>query len=151
RPSWAFEIAGGLLTGVAIAGDIGNCKGCSAPLPLGVHVALRSGYQLPSGIAFHLDAGFLQLSQRVRGRATQLLPVGKAPNDGLADDAIDTYGATVGLAVAYRAGSRFVTTLRLGAGTVLGATGDRRTGTFANSLGQPYGVDVRDTRPTTLF
>jgi PEGA domain-containing protein len=152
RAHFAIEVVGGPLTGLAIAGDVGSCaKPCGAPLPVGMMVALRPGYQFPSGIAFHVDAGFFYLSQSVFARATNALPVGKPMNAGSADDSIQTYAATVGLAAAYRIGTRPIFTFRLGAGALLGATGDHRTGPFTNTLGQTYEVDVRDTRPTTYL
>jgi hypothetical protein len=123
--------AGAALT-PSMGGDvIGQCTGgCSVPMGLGGFGMLYGGYELGSRFAGYLGLGYLMISEKVPKREAELTPVGKTANPGTARDELKMGGVVIGAALAYRMGTRWRTTVRLGAGVVLGTVTDKRTGTF---------------------
>jgi hypothetical protein len=137
-----------------LGGDVAGACGvtCARSLGVGVLVVGRGGYRFPSGFMVSVDAGYLQAGQVVSGRATQITPVGLTPNLGEADDTLLLRGAVLGASGGVRLGQRFPLTLRLGAGVLLGAVRDHRTGQFRtvdHLPPQAYPVDVSEARPAT--
>jgi hypothetical protein len=148
----AIEIDGGFALGFAFAGDVGSsCTGaCSSSLPIGAHGLLRGEYRWPSGFSLGLDAGYLATFQNVRHRSTVVTPMNLSPNTGTADDRMRLGGLTIGASISYRFGGDWPVLFRLGAGAFVGDDDDRRTGTFMNSLGESYSVDMEQS-PSAIF
>ena len=128
------EIAGGVPIVPTFGGDIaGACAGgCTADPGIGAYVAVRGGYELSSGFAFGLLAGFLFAEQRVTGRAATLKPVGiDTPAQGTLDDTIAIRrGLLLGPWVGFSIGERFPFHARVAAGPLLAWIGDTRSGAF---------------------
>ena len=143
------EIDAAPAIGLAFGGDArGACTGgCSADVPFGFGVAIHGGYELSSGLALGIDAGFMALAAGTSGRSASLTPKGLAPEQGTIDEAIYLRGFRVGPSVAYRVGERFPFTVRLGAGVFFGSASDGRTSTgdaFQTAAGTKYGVSVSE-------
>lgn len=105
---------------------------------IGFQTTLRVGWELPSGVGFFGEAGFLALFGSSSGRATQVQA--DTINVGTADDSVRVTGATFGGAIGWHRGEAWTFTGRLGAGGIAGAAFDRRTGTFTNGAGETYRI-----------
>jgi hypothetical protein len=127
-------------------GDVrGACTGdCDAAIPLGLAGTFHGGYELSSGFALALDAGYLNLSAGTQKRSAQLLPKGLAPNAGSVDDLLVVRGLRIGPSAAYRMGDAIPITLRLGAGVFVGSGANGRTGSFTTAAGERYDVSVSE-------
>jgi hypothetical protein len=135
--------------GLAFGGEArGACTGgCSADVPFGFGATVRGGYELSSGLALGIDAGFMALAAGTSGRNASLVPKGLASEQGAIDEAIYLRGFRVGPSAAYRFGDRFPITVRLGAGVFFGSASDGRTsarGAFQTSTGTKYDVSVSE-------
>lgn len=153
-PRVFFEVTGALSLAPLFGGDVlDGCSGaCSSGLPLGFRAVGHGGYELGSGIGFGLAVGYVQVSTKATGRATEALPTGIAPNQGTADDELRLGGLLVGAAAGYHSrGTSWPLLLRLGAGVLLGSVKDARTGTFTTSAGVPYRVDVSQSASATYL
>jgi hypothetical protein len=150
-PEEGFFLAGE--TGFAIVPSLGGevagaCAGaCAASMGLGFLVQGRGGYHFASGVEAGFDAGYLWARQHVDGRPTTVLPVGLPANPGTADDTQILRGALLGASAGLRLGARFPVDLRLGAGALLGAVSDHRSGHFTtverpDKPATAYAVDV---------
>jgi len=128
------EIGGGVPIFPTFGGDIaGGCTGgCAADPGIGAYVAVRGGYELSSGFAFGLLAGFLFAEQSVSGRSASLQPVGlKASAQGTLDDTIAIRrGLLVGPWIGFSIGERFPFHARVAAGPLFAWIGDTRSGSF---------------------
>ena len=148
RPHVFLEIDAGFALSPSLGGDvIAACRdegACSAGLAAGAFGRLHGGYRFASGLALGIDAGYVALFQGADPRTTRLTPVGRTPNVGATDDAFRISGFLFGASGSFRRGTTWPLTLRLGVGALLAATHDARSGTFTNSLGQTYGVDVAE-------
>jgi hypothetical protein len=154
RRRFVVEIGGGLAIAPSFGGDIskGCSGGCSAPPAVGGLVSLHAAYELASGIDLGLAGGYAAVSQRVSGRTSALLPMGKPSNAGTADDAVTLGGFTVGVAGGWHSGGRFPVLVRLGAGAFLGAVRDERSGTFHASGGAAYSAGpLQDSEVARFF
>jgi PEGA domain len=137
------EVDGGLAFSPSFGGDLAS--GCSSPCkqsnPLGFQVLGHGGYQLGSGLALSIDAGFLSLSGKLENRAVALKPRGLADNLGTATDSLTLSGLSVGPAAAFHAGSKFPILARVGVGVLLANLKDSRSGTAStNDRTTPQGV-----------
>ncbi|MDB4994190.1 MAG: uncharacterized protein JWM74_1622 [Myxococcaceae bacterium] len=147
RPPRAFaEVDIGPAIGLVFGGDVRNaCTGdCDAAVPIGLAVTVHGGYELSSGFAIGLDAGYLNLSAPTTKRSAQLLPKGLAPNGGTIDDLLVVRGLRIGPSAAYRMGDAIPITLRLGAGVFVGSGANGRTGPFTTAAGERYDVSVSE-------
>ncbi len=131
----------GSLGGDATAGCTGACG--SAP-GFGASLAVRAGYELSSGLSFGLVAGYLSTIQTLHDREVTVETVGKGSLTGATSDTLWLRGTLFGAWVGYSFGDTFGETfrlhLRLGAGGLLGAVADARTGTFTDSGGQAFRI-----------
>jgi hypothetical protein len=144
RALFALEADGAFGVAPLFGGDVlAGCSGsCSKTEPIGLHGVVHGDYQPNSDLAFAIDAGFLATTLQSKGRQTQILPVGKAANAGVADDSIALYGLTLGGSACVHRGAPWVYTLGVGVGVVLGSVRDSRKGRFTNSSGDTYEVNV---------
>ncbi|MEP7122453.1 MAG: PEGA domain-containing protein [Byssovorax sp.] len=129
-----IEVAGAAAVIPSVGGDIaGACTGsCSAAPGLGGYVAIRGGYELSSGFAFGLAAGYLFAEQAVSGRDAALTPVGLMGNaHGKLDDTLAIRrGILVGPWLGFSLGERFPVHGRVAFGPMFAWVGDTRSGTF---------------------
>ena len=151
HPARVFlELDVGPAVGVAFGGDVRSaCTGsCSAAVPVGLAATAHGGYELSSGVALGLDAGYLVIAANTSRRPASLLPRGLAPNAGTVDDSLGVEGVRFGPSAGYRTGEEWPLTLRFGAGVFLGSAVDARKGTFATGAGAAYDVDVSESHST---
>ena len=141
-----IEVAPSFLLALLLGGDVSDSG--SASFPLGFAGRAHVGYELPSGLAFGIDAGYLYLARNVDGRDTVLRPVGKAVAPGTANDKLSLKGLLVGgSAMLHRNtfGEKIPLTLRVGVGALLASETDRRSGDFTPAGGMPITVDTAKT------
>jgi hypothetical protein len=152
-PKVVVEATIAMFIAPVFGGDIrGTCgAGCSSTVPFGGHAALRGEYQLSSGLGFGVDIGYLLLGSRTSGRATNVYPLARPVNPGVADDDVRLSGLTAGMHAGFHWGDAWPITLRVGAGVLLGSGRDERNGTFTNSLGQRYSTALRETTTATYL
>lgn len=128
------EVAGSVPILPGLGGDIESAcaAGCSAGPGIGAYVAVRAGYELPSGFGFGLAAGFLLAEQSIQGRPASIQPVGLSGQaEGVLDHTLAIRrGLLVGPWVGFSIGDRFPVHLRVAAGPLFAWVGDTRTGTF---------------------
>ena len=135
------EIGGGFPITVAFGGDVSD--GGSASFPLGFTFRGHVGYELPSGLGFSVDAGYLYLARKVDDRATTLVPVGKAEAPGAAHDTLSLKGLLLGASGQLHRpmlGEKVPLLFRFGVGALLGNVNDRRSGTFTPAGEAPLDV-----------
>jgi hypothetical protein len=155
-PSIVFEGNLALPIGLLVGGDLGDaaCGGpCSASVPIGFRGVVHGTYQLGSGLGFGVDVGYLLAVRSIEGRATNIEPKGRPPNNGTANDDLRLSALTLGASAQYhRVGTGdWPLTFRLGAGVLLGNTRDERSGSFTNSLAESYSVSLRESSPATYL
>ncbi|MDB5217697.1 MAG: uncharacterized protein JWO86_5624 [Myxococcaceae bacterium] len=129
-----------------LGGDVSSAG--SASFPLGFSGRAHVGYELPSGLAFGIDAGYLYLARNVDGRDAVLRPVGKPVAPGTANDKLSLKGLLVGgSAMLHRNtfGEKIPLTLRIGLGALLANATDRRSGDFTPAGGMPLTVATAKT------
>jgi hypothetical protein len=140
------EVSPSFPLALLLGGDVSDSG--SASFPLGFAGRAHVGYELPSGLAFGIDAGYLYLARNVDGRDTVLHPVGKAVAPGTANDKLSLKGLLVGgSAMLHRNtfGEKLPLTLRIGVGALLANETDRRSGDFTPAGGTPITVDTAKT------
>jgi hypothetical protein len=93
----------------------------------------HGGYQLRSGLALLIDAGFLSLEQRLERRPVSLQPRGLLANQGRATDEVSLNGLRAGVSAEYHRGDELTFTGRLGLGLFLGWAKDARSGTASTN------------------
>jgi hypothetical protein len=132
-PRFVIEAAAFGALGGAIGGEVtSGCSGaCSRGLSLGGGGMLRAGYELGVGFGFGVEAGYVALTQQVKGRSEVLTPKGLPPNPGLADDRLTLSGLNLGATAWFKRGKPWGWEARLGAGVVLGTMRDERSGDFS--------------------
>jgi hypothetical protein len=127
-------------------GDVSDTG--SPSIPLGFSGRAHLGYELPSGVGFSLDAGYMYLARTIDDRQTVIRPVGKAEARGIASDRVSLKGLLVGgSAHLHRStiGEKMPLLLRVGLGALLANANDRRSGTFTPAGGAPIAVDTART------
>ena len=137
------ELAPSFPVALLVGGDVSG--GGSASFPLGFSGRAHVGYELPSGLGFSIDGGYLYLARNVDGRDAVLRPVGKPVAPGTANDKLSLKGILVGgSAMLHRntLGERMPLTLRIGLGALLANATDRRSGEFTPAGGAPFTVDT---------
>lgn len=129
------EVDGGFAFSPSLGGDLS--AGCESPCTkssaTGFELIGHAGYQLRSGLALLLDAGFLSLKQRIEARQVSLQPQGLAANLGTASDDVTLNGVRVGPAAEYHSGEALTLTGRLGLGIFLGWARDGRSGSASTN------------------
>lgn len=145
-PRIFIEIAPSFPLALVLGGEVTDTG--SASFPLGASGRAHAGYELPSGLGFGLDAGYMYLARVVNEREETLRPVGKAEARGTARDQLSLKGLLIGGSVHLRQGAeKMPLTLRVGVGALLANATDRRTGEFPDGAGGPI-VTVPATRST---
>jgi hypothetical protein len=137
------ELAPSFPVALLVGGDVSD--GGSASFPLGFSGRAHVGYELPSGLGFSIDGGYLYLARTVDGRDAVLRPVGKPVAPGTANDKLSLKGILVGgSAMLHRntIGEKMPLTLRIGLGALLANATDRRSGEFTPAGGAPIAVDT---------
>lgn len=132
-PRFVVEIAGAFVATPFLGGDLaGACtRGCSAGLPVGGLGLAGVAYQLPQGLGFGVQGGYLAFVQNVTGRAGTLSgQVARGIDPGTMDDKLTFAGLLVGGQVYDRFGDDWPLMLRLGVGVYLPTVHDARNGTF---------------------
>ncbi|WP_437753372.1 PEGA domain-containing protein [Sorangium sp. So ce1389] len=152
-PTLAIELAGAALVAPTFGGSIaGGCgEGCSRTPGLGGYGVVRGGLKLSPSLGLGLALGYLAAHQTVRGRAATIQPVGLPAMPGTADDTLKLRGALAGAWAGVALGERPSLHLRLGAGVLAGAVGDRRTGVFPSRAGSSYSVGPVGDAPSATF
>jgi hypothetical protein len=115
---------------------------CSSSLPLGGEVQLRATYAFASGLGLGAHVGYMGLWQSFRHRAETFDPVGRASQIQTVQDQLALTGFVLGGHAEYAGGERWRLAVRVQAGAFLGTLSDRRRGTFVDSMGSSYLVDV---------
>lgn len=141
-----IELAPSFPIALLLGGDVSDSG--SASFPLGFAGRAHIGYELPSGLAFGIDGGYMYLARDVDGRDAVLHPVGKAVAPGTANDKLSLKGLLVGgSAMLHRNtfGEKVPLTLRVGVGALLANETDRRSGEFTPVGGTPVMVDTAKT------
>ncbi len=136
KSKFVVEVDGALALAPVFGGDlVSSCTGnCSASLPLGGLGVLHAAYQLPTGLGFGIDGGYLSFSESLKGRAAQIVGSQLLMSDsGTADDAVSLRGLVVGLSGSYHHGDKWPLTIRIGVGAFIASVRDERTGSFATS------------------
>ncbi|WP_104984302.1 PEGA domain-containing protein [Sorangium cellulosum] len=140
-PSFGGEVAGACQ------------RACRYHVGAGVYVALRGGYEQPSGLSFGLSIGALSATQKTSNRSTWLnivgdpsKPVGTSAaradskDAGVVDDVLQLRGLFLGAWIGYALDADLPLDLRLGAGGFSGSMSDSRRGDFSASDGRRYGI-----------
>lgn len=131
RPHVFAEVVPSFPLALVLGGEVTDAG--SASFPLGAAGRVHAGYELPSGLGFGVDAGYMYITRNVDGRDTRLVPVGKPEAQGVASDKLSLKGLLVGAAAHLHRGATFPLLLRLGVGALLGDANDRRSGDFAGT------------------
>lgn len=141
RPRLFAELSPSFPIAVLLGSDVSESG--TASFPLGIAGRAHLGYELPSGLGFGLDAGYMYTAHNVDGRATVIRPVGKAEAPGTANDKLSLKGLLVGASAQLHRdtlGERAPLTLRLGLGAFLASANDRRSGEFTPAGAAPTPV-----------
>ncbi len=140
RPRFVFEVDGAFVAAPVFGGQVlASCTGaCSSPMALGGLGVLHAAYQLPIGVGFGVDGGYLAFSSSLSRRAAQFMPNGRpTSDDATVDDKLSLRGLVIGGSASYHLGETWPLTLRLGIGAYLANVRDQRTGDFTDSKGGP--------------
>ncbi|KYF78443.1 hypothetical protein BE17_18175, partial [Sorangium cellulosum] len=131
----------------------GQCGGaCSSGIGAGALGVVHAGYELWSGFGFGVMTGYLQVHQTVTARRTSLEIQDPLPESiGTVDDALTLSGLLVGGWAGLSLGERPRLSMRLGAGALLGAVRDERSGTFTSSSNFEFDVDPTAARDAASF
>jgi len=143
-PRIYIELAPSFPFGLVLGGDVADSG--SASFPIGVNGRVHAGYELPSGLGFGLDAGYLYIARKIEGRDEVLTPVGKPPVAGTVADRVSLRGLVIGGSAQLHSGEKIPLTFRLGVGALLANAADRRSGDFSDGGAT---VSVATTRTTS--
>ena len=142
RPRIFGELVASFPIALGTGGDVS--AGGSASFPLGFVGRAHVGYELPTGLGFSLDAGYLYLARTVADRAVALHPVGKPDASGIATDQLSIKGLLLGgSAQLHRPtfGEKIPLLVRVGIGAFLASANDRRSAEATPAGGALVAVD----------
>jgi hypothetical protein len=130
-----LELDAGIPIGLLWGGDLMNActSPCSSSLPFGFYALAHGTYRFGSGVGLGIHAGYLRMWTTISQRSESLTVTGRAPHQGTADDDLRLAGLLAGAETDYVVGTIWPLTLRVGAGALLGAVTDARSGTFVDS------------------
>jgi PEGA domain len=154
RPRFVFEVDGAFVATPVLGGQLlASCTGtCSASTAIGGLGVLHAAYQLPVGVGFGVDGGYLAFSSSLSRRAVQFMPNGASFHDnGTVDDKLSSRGLVIGGSAFFHLGETWPLTLRLGIGAMLANVRDQRTGNFTDSKGAPFSVNYADAPSAAYF
>jgi len=140
-PKVFAELAPGFPIGIALGGDVAASG--DAGFPIGVVGRVHGGYELPSGLGFGIDAGYMYITRDVSAREELLRPVGKPEARGTANDTLSLRGLLVGASAHLHKGEKITFLGRLGIGAFFANATDQRAGTFTTQAGP---IDVLTAR-----
>jgi hypothetical protein len=162
RSHFVVEVSGSFVLSPTLGGQVdGTCTGsCSATLPLGGLGVVGVSYQLPQGLGFGVQGGYLAFAQSVEGRPAtisgpELIP--GASDHGTLNDRLTLQGLLLGGSVFYRIGDAWPLTLSVGIGAYLSSVSDERTGDFKTTVsrdvppGTPYSVNLSESHGGTFL
>lgn len=141
KPHIFVEVAPSFPLALALGGEVADSG--SASFPLGFVGRGHVGYELPSGVGFGIDAGYLYLARSIDDRETVIRPVGKPEARGTANDKVSLKGLLVGASAQLHRntfGEKFPLLLRLGIGAFIANANDRRSGDFTPAGAPPISV-----------
>jgi hypothetical protein len=158
RPRLVFGLDTALALTPVLGGQVqGSCSGgCSASLPLGGLGLVTATYQLPQGVGFGLEGGYLRFSGTVLQRAAQITGSAlRATDSGTVNDLITASGLLLGGTLVYRHGDTWPLTLRVAVGAFLSTVRDDREGLFTTSSegrppAAPYAVGLTESHGAAL-
>ncbi|WP_434044824.1 MULTISPECIES: PEGA domain-containing protein [Sorangium] len=130
-----------------------RCSGsCSQGIGAGGVGVVHAGYELWSGLGFGLTTGYLQVRQSVTDRRMSVEIQDRPPEaSGTVDDALALSGVLAGGWAGLSLGDRHRLSMRFGAGALLGAVSDERSGTFTSSSGLEFDLDRTVARDSASF
>jgi hypothetical protein len=142
RPRFLAELGQGISIAPTFGGDIaGGCAGaCARDTGLGGYAVVRGGYELGSQLGFGVAAGYLNVSQKTRVRATVMRLREGPPNRGEVDDLLKLEGLFAGAWAGYSVGESVPVRFRLGVGALRGSLYDERFGAFTSSALETYSI-----------
>lgn len=146
KPRIFVEVAPSFPIALLLGGQVADSG--SASFPLGFAGRAHIGYELPTGLGFGIDAGYMYLARTVDGRDTFIRPVGKPDAPGTANDKLSLKGLLVGASASLHRttfGEQMPLLLRVGLGAFLANATDRRAGDFTPAGGAPIAVDTAKT------
>ncbi|WP_437755996.1 kelch repeat-containing protein [Sorangium sp. So ce1389] len=137
----------------SLGGAAGQCgDACSSGIGAGALGVVHAGYELWSGFGFGVMTGYLQVHQSVTARRTSLEIQDPLPEStGTVDDALALNGLLAGGWAGLSLGGRTRLSMRLGAGALLGAVRDERSGTFTSSNQFEFHVDPTAAQDAASF
>ncbi|MGK3989091.1 kelch repeat-containing protein [Sorangium sp. So ce136] len=128
------------------------CGACSSGIGAGALGVVHGGYELWSGFGFGVMTGYLQVHQTVTARRMSLEIQDTLPEStGAVDDALALSGLLVGGWAGLSLGERTRLSMRLGAGALLGAVRDERSGSFTSSSRLEFRVDPTAAQDAASF
>lgn len=138
-PRIVLDVDLGFALSPSFGGELGDaCEDCSGGPAMGGRGVLRAGYQFGFGLGLYLDAGYLGLYQKRRGRSGTIFDVTRSGlrDEGQFDDELIYQALMIGAAAGYHGGGDTLRwQVRLGVGALIGTFADRRTGTFQSAAG----------------
>jgi len=153
KPRFLIDLQGAFALSPLLGGDLdSSCSGsCSASLPIGALGMLGAAYELPQGLGFGVQGGYLAFAQNVDNRPGQISGSGLIATDrGTLKDKLTFTGLLVGGTFFYHFGETWPLTLRIGVGAYLSTVTDSRTGDFTTSASKdpppntPYSVSASE-------
>ncbi len=152
RPRIFGELVASFPLALSVGGDVSD--GGSASFPLGFVGRAHVGYELPTGLGFSLDAGYLYLARTVEDRSVTLRPVGKPEAPAVASDKLSIKGLLLGgSAQLHRPtfGEKMPLLLRVGIGALLASANDRRSADATPAGGALVTVDTTRTADSAPY
>jgi hypothetical protein len=139
-----LQLDAGIPLGLLWGGDLddGCTQPCSSSLPVGFYALAHAIHRFGVGVGVGVHAGYLRISTTLSDRVEFHDVSRPEENRGLVDDRLRLAGLLVGAEADYAMGTSWPFILRVGAGTLLGAVTDTRTGTFVDSVGVGYEVSA---------
>lgn len=152
RPRIFGELVASFPFALGTGGDVSG--GGSASFPLGFSGRAHVGYELPTGLGFSLDAGYLYLARTVEERTVTLHPVGKPDATAIASDKLSIKGLLLGgSAHLHRPtfGEKLPLLVRVGIGAFLASANDRRSADATPAGGTLVAVDSTRTADSAPY
>lgn len=133
RARLGVEAELGAAIGLSWGGELvsGCGDGCNQSVPTGLVGGVRALYELPSRLGLGVHVGYLRVGTRLESRPERIAPVGRGVfHDGVATDELRLGGLVLDGVAQYSYGETWRISLALGAGALIGAVTDRRSGRF---------------------
>jgi PEGA domain-containing protein len=160
RPRFVVDVHGDFALSPLMGGQVAaSCTGaCSASVPLGGLGMAGAAYQLPNGLGFGVEGGYLGFVRSLDNRPAVISgPTVIAASPGTVTDQLTFKGVVLGGSFYYQRGDRWPITLRIGVGVVPSTVSDVRSGTFRTVASThpppntPYAVTAAESDDTTYL